>query len=94
MQRDIITSTITWHLGLLGSNNFGEYTTFTPFTFCAYTLHCTKNLHSCGLELAPLTVQSAPLTTWPSRRLIIPYDIIFINELFADYHLVLLQTNK
>ena len=26
MQRDIITSTITWHLGPVGSNNFGEYT--------------------------------------------------------------------
>ena len=25
MQRDIITSTITRHLGLVGSNNFGEY---------------------------------------------------------------------
>ena len=32
MQRDIITSTITWHLGLVGSNNFGEYTSFSPFT--------------------------------------------------------------
>ena len=32
MQHDIITSTITWHLGLLGSNNFGEYTSFSPFT--------------------------------------------------------------
>ena len=32
MQRDIITSTITWHLGLVGSNNFGEYTSFSIFT--------------------------------------------------------------
>ena len=32
MQRDRITSTITWHLGLLGSNNFGEHTSFSPFT--------------------------------------------------------------
>ena len=32
LQRDIITSTITWHLGLVGSNNFGEYTSFSPFT--------------------------------------------------------------
>ena len=31
MQRDIINSTITWHLGLVGSNNFGEYTSFSPF---------------------------------------------------------------
>ena len=31
MQRDIITSTITWHIGLVGSNNFGEYTSFNPF---------------------------------------------------------------
>ena len=40
MQRDIITSTITWHLGLLGSNNFGEYTSFSPFTLgaCVYQL--------------------------------------------------------
>ena len=33
MQRDIITSTITWHLGPVGSNNFGEYTSFSP---CIY----------------------------------------------------------
>ena len=32
MQRDIIQSTITRHLGLVGSNNFGEYTFFSPFT--------------------------------------------------------------
>ena len=32
MQHDIITSTITWHLGLVGSNNFGEYSSFSPFT--------------------------------------------------------------
>ena len=32
MQRDIITSSITWHLGLVGSNNFGECTSFSPFT--------------------------------------------------------------
>ena len=32
MQRDIITSTITWHLELVGSNNFGEYTSFSQFT--------------------------------------------------------------
>ena len=35
MQRDVITSTITWHLGLVGSNNFGEYTSFSPFTLGA-----------------------------------------------------------
>ena len=35
MQRDIITSTVTWHLGLVGSNNFGEYTPFSPFTLAA-----------------------------------------------------------
>ena len=35
MQRDIITSTITWHLGLVGLNNFGEYTLFSPFTLLA-----------------------------------------------------------
>ena len=38
MQRDIITSTITWHLGLVGSNNFGEYTSFSPFTLEPVTL--------------------------------------------------------
>ena len=32
MERDIITSTITWHLGLVGSNNLGKYTSFSPFT--------------------------------------------------------------
>ena len=32
MQRDKITSTITWHLELAGSNNFREYTFFSPFT--------------------------------------------------------------
>ena len=35
MQRDIITSTITWHLGLVGYNNFGECTSFSPFTLPA-----------------------------------------------------------
>ena len=37
MQRDIITSTITWHLRLVGSNNFGEYTSFSPFTLAITT---------------------------------------------------------
>ena len=37
MQRDIITSTITWHLGLVRSDNFGEYTSFSPFTFLLTT---------------------------------------------------------
>ena len=32
VQREIITSTITWHLGLVGSSNFLEYTSFSPFT--------------------------------------------------------------
>ena len=32
MQHDIITSTISWYLGLVGYNNFGEYTSFSPFT--------------------------------------------------------------
>ena len=32
MQRDIITSTITWHHGLVGSNNFGDHTSFSLFT--------------------------------------------------------------
>ena len=32
MQRGIFTSTINWHLGLIGSNNFSEYTSFSPFT--------------------------------------------------------------
>ena len=32
MQRDIITGTITRHLGLVGCNTFGEYTSFSPFT--------------------------------------------------------------
>ena len=32
MHRDIITSTITWHLGRAGSNNFIEYTSFSLFT--------------------------------------------------------------
>ena len=35
IQRDIITSTLTWHLGLVGSNYFGEYTSFSPFTLAA-----------------------------------------------------------
>ena len=41
MQRDIITGTITWHLGLVGSNNFGEYTSFSPFTLVPTTLRNT-----------------------------------------------------
>ena len=39
MQRDIITSTITWHLGLVGSNNFGEY---TSFRFCALSNYSVR----------------------------------------------------
>ena len=39
MQRDIITSTITWHLGLVGSNNFGEYTSFSSFTLSDRSLN-------------------------------------------------------
>ena len=38
MQHDIIISTITWHLGLAGSNNFGEYTSSSPFTLLIVTL--------------------------------------------------------
>ena len=37
MQRDIITSTIRWHLGLIGSNNFGEYTCSSKFTLVCMT---------------------------------------------------------
>ena len=40
MQRDIITSTITWHLRLVGSNNFGEHTSFSPFTLIMLTPAC------------------------------------------------------
>ena len=39
MQRDIITSTITWHLGLVCSHNFGEYTSFSPFTLAQAVSH-------------------------------------------------------
>ena len=38
IKRDIISSTITWHPGLAGSNNFGEYTSFSPFTLGMWTL--------------------------------------------------------
>ena len=37
--RDIITSTITWNLGRVGSNNFGENTSFSPFTLQLHTAH-------------------------------------------------------
>ena len=35
MQGDIITSTITWHLGLVGSNNFGEHSSLVHL-LCFY----------------------------------------------------------
>ena len=38
MHRDKITSTSTWHLGLVGSNNFGEYSSFSPFTLMHSTV--------------------------------------------------------
>ena len=38
MQRDIITSTITWHLGFVDFNNFGEYTSFSPFTLVPFSI--------------------------------------------------------
>ena len=43
MQRDIITSTITWHLGLVGSNNFGIsiLPLYSPFTLVGST--CAKD---------------------------------------------------
>ena len=49
MQRDIITSTITWHLGLVGSNNFGEYTSFRPFTL----LLCTSSFLTLSIHDTP-----------------------------------------
>ena len=51
MQRDIITSTITWHLGLVGSNNFGEYTSFCPFTLDGPTFSQCFNLISTDLNV-------------------------------------------
>ena len=50
MQRDIITSTITWHLGLVGSNNFVEYTSFSPFTLCECGSRW-RTVTGCGLCL-------------------------------------------
>ena len=44
MQRDIITSTITWHLGLVGFNNFGEYTSFSPFTLDVIARKISKSV--------------------------------------------------
>ena len=55
MQRDIITSTITWHLGLVGSNNFSEYTSFGPFTL----------LHEFQQKLS--TLSKACDVTWPEK---------------------------
>ena len=48
MQRDIITSTITWHLGLVGSNNFDEYTSFGPFTLDVMPTKCLLLLERFG----------------------------------------------
>ena len=61
MQREIITSTITWHLGLVGSNNFGEYTSFSPFTLVLPTptdevvepSNNTAQAHHAGLYYLP-----------------------------------------
>ena len=39
VQRDIITSTITRHLEHVGSNNFGEYTSFSPFSLVYTAYH-------------------------------------------------------
>ena len=58
MQRDIITSTITWHLGLVGSNHFGEYTSFSPFTLSGLPpkrqLRNANASHKSRLRLPPM----------------------------------------
>ena len=63
LQRDIITSTITWHLGLVGSNNFGEYTSFSPFTLACtgLGLHNEDFLVIRGCVLSCLACPSSPL---------------------------------
>ena len=46
MQRDIITSTITRYLGLVGFNNFGEYTSFSPFTLVLTAINLLQGIIS------------------------------------------------
>ena len=45
MQRDMIIGTITSHLGLVGSNTFGEYTSFSPFTLVEITSYLNTSCH-------------------------------------------------
>ena len=54
MQHDIITSTITWHLELVGSNNFGEYTSFSPFTLntiATINIYCMSNITCINFDI-------------------------------------------
>ena len=64
MQRDIITITITWHLGLVGYNNFGEYTSFSPFT-----LHEFLMSYSHTEWYLPFIARRNSLQLWPKLRL-------------------------
>ena len=79
MQRDIITSTIAWHLGLVGSNNFGEHTSFSPFTlpmptkytFSAVCYLCSYSTLSAQCVL-PIPHTDVAYATWH-----ILYSLIF-----------------
>ena len=66
MQRDIIASTITWHLGLVGSNNFGEYTSFSPFNLSIPSIphphphtmaRSSKTIHTIFMKLSEISKQ-------------------------------------
>ena len=50
MQRDINTGTITWHLGLVGSNIFGEYTSVSLFTLFNMAIEKDDRMHECFPE--------------------------------------------
>ena len=51
MQLDTISSTIYWRPGLAGSNNFGEYTTYSSYTLNELSLFYLMYIRSNILEL-------------------------------------------
>ena len=69
-QRDIITSTITWHLELLCSNYFGEYTSFSPFTLLPTTQFAyRKGLGTCDAVMYVLHILQSALESGPGDRI-------------------------
>ena len=85
MQRDIITSTITWHLELVGSNNFGEYTSFRKYTAA---IRCRNILPQSPLWFGLGVQNSANVSPCAcrKRRLTKGYKLSYTTGLLHAWH--------